>query len=139
MGTGLPRQDFAWPARHPWRRSRERGHRRLPHRSVAAAAPRGAVRRQTRGSRAGPGHARTARIANIAKNRERLVVPPDDAEAGKLAANYVSPTLGTLRVRMQEGATIFDFGKWRSAVASRRNDDGTKSVISIHTTTSGFN
>ena len=129
------------PARSRRRRSgsRERGHRRLPHRSVAAAAPRGAVRRQTRGSRAGPGHARTARIANIAKNRERLVVPPDDAEAGKLAANYVSPTLGTLRVRMQEGATIFDFGKWRSAVASRRNDDGTTSFISIDPTISGFN
>jgi hypothetical protein len=79
------------------------------------------------------------RAANIAKNRERLVVPADDAEAGKLAANYVSPTLGTLRVRVQDGATIFDFGKWRSAVASRRNDDGTTSFISIDPTISGFN
>jgi len=40
---------------------------------------------------------------------------------------------------MQEGATIFDFGKWRSAVASRRNDDGTTSFISIDPTISGFN
>jgi len=34
----------------------------------------------------------------------------DDA-AGKLAPRYVSADLGVLRVRAQEGATIFDFGK----------------------------
>jgi len=79
------------------------------------------------------------RKANIAKNRERLVVPADAAEAGKLAASYVSSELGTLRVRAQDGATIFDFGNWRSAVASRRNDDGTTSFISIDPTISGFN
>jgi hypothetical protein len=79
------------------------------------------------------------RIANIAKNRERLVVPADAAEAGRLAGSYASPELGTLRVRSQDGATIFDFGNWRSAVASRRNDDGTTSFISIDPTISGFN
>src|SRR5882757_1404529 len=79
------------------------------------------------------------RKANIAKNRERLVVPAEAAEAGKLAASYVSPDLGTLRIRAQDGATIFDFGNWRSAVASRRNDDGTTSFISIDPTISGFN
>ena len=79
------------------------------------------------------------RAANIAKNRERLVVPADAAEAGKLAANYTSPDLGALRVRAQDGATIFDFGNWRSAVASRKNDDGTTSFISIDPTISGFN
>jgi CubicO group peptidase (beta-lactamase class C family) len=79
------------------------------------------------------------RIANIAKNRERLVVPADPAEVGKLAASYVSSELGTLRVRAPDGATIFDFGNWRSAVASRRNDDGTTSFISIDPTISGFN
>jgi CubicO group peptidase (beta-lactamase class C family) len=79
------------------------------------------------------------RAANIAKYRERLVVPPDPAEAGKLAAQYVSPALGTLRVRTQDGTTIFDFGNWRSAVASRKNDDGTISFISIDPTIGGFN
>jgi CubicO group peptidase (beta-lactamase class C family) len=79
------------------------------------------------------------RAANIAKNRERLVVPADAAEVGKLAASYVSAELGMLRVRAQDGATIFDFGNWRSAVASRRNDDGTTSFISIDPTISGFN
>jgi CubicO group peptidase (beta-lactamase class C family) len=79
------------------------------------------------------------RTANIAKYRERLVVPADAAEVGKLAASYVSPELGALRVRAQDGATIFDFGNWRSAVASRRNDDGTTSFISIDPTIGGFN
>jgi len=79
------------------------------------------------------------RTANIAKNRERLVVPPAAAEVGKLAASYVSPELGALRVRAQDGATIFDFGNWRSAVASRRNDDGTTSFVFTDPTIGGFN
>jgi CubicO group peptidase (beta-lactamase class C family) len=79
------------------------------------------------------------RAANIAKNRERLVVPADAAVVGKLAARYVSPTLGELRIRAQDGSNVFDFGTWRSAVASRRNDDGTTSLISINPTVGGFN
>jgi CubicO group peptidase (beta-lactamase class C family) len=79
------------------------------------------------------------RNANIAKYRERLVVPPDSAEAGKLAAHYTSSALGSLRVRNDAGATIFDFGNWRSAVASRKNDDDTLSFISIDPTIGGFN
>jgi CubicO group peptidase (beta-lactamase class C family) len=79
------------------------------------------------------------RAANIAKNRERLVVPADAAEVSKLAASYVSGELGALHVRAQDGATVFDFGNWRSAVASRRNDDGTTSFISIDPTIGGFN
>jgi CubicO group peptidase (beta-lactamase class C family) len=86
-------------------------------------------------------HARAAnaqRIANIAKNRERLVVPADPTAVGRLAANYSSPALGTLRVRAQDGATVFDFGKWYSSVASRKNDDGTTSFITIDPTVDGF-
>lgn len=78
------------------------------------------------------------RLANRAKRRERLVVPPDAAEAGKLAARYASPALGTLAVRARENATIFDFGKWSSAVASRKNDDGTLSFVTIDPTVDGF-
>ena len=79
------------------------------------------------------------RAANIAKNRERLVVPPDAAVVTMLAARYVSLALGELRVRAQDDAIVFDFGSWRSAVASRRNDDGTTSLISINPTVGGFN
>jgi CubicO group peptidase (beta-lactamase class C family) len=81
---------------------------------------------------------REQRLANLAKWRERLVVPPVPAEAGKLAGSYASPALGTLKVRKQDGATIFDFGTWSSAVASRRNDDGTTSFVTIDPTVDGF-
>ena len=78
------------------------------------------------------------RAASITKNRERLVVPADAAVVSTLAAHYVSPTLGELRVRAQDGATVFDFGTWRSAMASRQNNDGTTSLISINPTIAGF-
>ena len=40
---------------------------------------------------------------------------------------------------MKEGvATVFDVGEWKSAVASRRNDDGTMSFITIDPTLAGF-
>jgi CubicO group peptidase (beta-lactamase class C family) len=78
------------------------------------------------------------RLANRAKRRERLVVPPDAAEAGRLAARYASPALGTLAVRAKDGATVFDLGKWNSAVASRKNDDGTISFVTIDPTVDGF-
>jgi CubicO group peptidase (beta-lactamase class C family) len=83
--------------------------------------------------------ANAQRIAARAKNRERLMVPADPGEVRKLASGYSSPALGAFRVRMEDGATIFDFGKWRSSVASRKNDDGTMSFISIDPTVDGFN
>jgi CubicO group peptidase (beta-lactamase class C family) len=79
------------------------------------------------------------RAANIGKRRERLMVPADRTEAGKLASSYVSDALGSLRVRTQDGATIFDFGAWQSSIASRRNDDGTMSFILIDPGVPGFN
>ena len=78
------------------------------------------------------------RSASIAKNRELLVVPADAAVVSTLAAHYISPTLGELRVRAQNGATVFDFGTWRTAMASRRHNDGTTSLISINPTIAGF-
>jgi CubicO group peptidase (beta-lactamase class C family) len=78
------------------------------------------------------------RKANRAKWRERLVIPPAADDASMLAAAYQNDALGRFRVRAQDGATVFDFGPWHSAVASRRNDDGTTSFISIDPTVDGF-
>ena len=78
------------------------------------------------------------RKAAIAKERERLVVPADAALAARLAPRYRSPALGEVRILKEGSATVFDVGEWRSAVASRRNDDGTVSFISIDPTLSGF-
>jgi CubicO group peptidase (beta-lactamase class C family) len=74
------------------------------------------------------------RQAAIAKNRERLVVPADPAAVARLASRYVSPALGEVNVLKEGTATLFDVGEWKSAVASRKNDDGTTSFISIDPT-----
>jgi CubicO group peptidase (beta-lactamase class C family) len=76
--------------------------------------------------------------ATLAKERERLVVPAAVNEVDKLAARYSSGSLGDLTVQRQKTATIFDFGEWRSAVASRKNDDGTVSFITIEPAVGGF-
>lgn len=76
--------------------------------------------------------------AALAKNRERLVVPADSALAGQLAAKYSSKELGELDVIKKDGATTFDFGRWKSAVASRKNDDGTISFVTIDPASRGF-
>jgi CubicO group peptidase (beta-lactamase class C family) len=80
------------------------------------------------------------KIAQEAKARERFVIPADPAEATKLASRYVSPALGELNVRREGGSVAFDVGGWRSQVASRKNDDGTVSFITIDPSmVDGFN
>jgi CubicO group peptidase (beta-lactamase class C family) len=76
--------------------------------------------------------------ATLAKDRERLVVPAAADEVAKLAAKYTSSALGELTVRKQGTSVVFDFGEWKSAVASRKNDDGTVSFITIDPTNEGF-
>jgi len=76
--------------------------------------------------------------AEIAKARERLVLPPAPAPAAALAAGYTSPELGRITVRRDKGKVVFDFGAWKSEVASRKNDDGTISFITIDPTNDGF-
>jgi CubicO group peptidase (beta-lactamase class C family) len=74
----------------------------------------------------------------LARERPHLTVPPDPAEAGKLAAHYHNDALGTVTVIRSGPDVIFDFGAWRSKVASRRNDDGTISFVTIDPGASGF-
>jgi CubicO group peptidase (beta-lactamase class C family) len=76
--------------------------------------------------------------ANRAKERKRLVVPADPAVVDRLARHYTSKELGQLDVVRANGGTTFDFSEWSSAVASRKNDDGTISMITIDPTNSGF-
>jgi CubicO group peptidase (beta-lactamase class C family) len=76
--------------------------------------------------------------AGLAKDRERLVVPADAAVIAKLARRYNSKELGQIDVLQDGSSTTFDFGEWKSAVASRKNDDGTISLITIDPTNDGF-
>jgi CubicO group peptidase (beta-lactamase class C family) len=75
--------------------------------------------------------------AFMAKERERLVVPADAALAGKLAAHYKSPELGEITVKKDGATTVFDFGEFTSPMASRKNDDGTTSFVTIAPTLLG--
>ena len=71
--------------------------------------------------------------------RVRLVVPADPAASDRLAPRYASAALGDLAVsRRADGALMFDFGEWRSEVASRKNDDGSVSFITISPSLDGF-
>ena len=67
----------------------------------------------------------------LAADRRLLIVPADASERAKLAARYANPALGEIMVRRTGNATVFDFGEWKSEVASRRNPDGTISFITI--------
>ena len=67
----------------------------------------------------------------IAAERKLLVVPADAQEAGKLAARYANDALGAIAVSRTGSVTTFDFGEWKSDVASRRNPDGSVSFLTI--------
>ena len=74
----------------------------------------------------------------IAAERKLLTVPPDPAAAAQLAARYSSPALGGIQVSRAGDTTTFDFGEWKSPVASRKNPDGTTSFITIATGIDGL-
>jgi CubicO group peptidase (beta-lactamase class C family) len=76
--------------------------------------------------------------AQIAAERKLLTVPADPSESAKLAARYANAALGEIAVSRSNGATVFDFGEWRSEVASKKNPDGTVSLITTAPGISGF-
>lgn len=63
--------------------------------------------------------------------RARLTIPADKTLSEKLATRYSNPGLGEITVEHESAETRFNFGEWRSAVASRKNDDGTFSFVTI--------
>ena len=70
--------------------------------------------------------------------RSRLIIPPDPAVLDGLGGAYRSPELGAVRLVRQADAAVLDFGEWRSAVGSRKNDDGSTSLITIDPGYLGF-
>ena len=67
----------------------------------------------------------------IAADRKLLTVPADAAEADKLAPLYTSGPLGEIAVSRSGAATVFDFGEWKTEMATRKNPDGTVSFITV--------
>jgi CubicO group peptidase (beta-lactamase class C family) len=74
-------------------------------------------------------------FASLAADRKLLTISANAEESAKLAGHYVNAALGEITVSHSDGATIFDFGEWKSEVASRKNPDGT---ISFLTTVPGM-
>ncbi|HSP35789.1 MAG TPA: serine hydrolase, partial [Thermoanaerobaculia bacterium] len=68
---------------------------------------------------------------DIAATRKLLTVPADPTEAGKLAGTYASGPLGGLTVTHPGGATVFDFGEWKTDMATRKEPDGSTTLVSI--------
>ncbi|MFY9549597.1 MAG: serine hydrolase domain-containing protein [Thermoanaerobaculia bacterium] len=74
----------------------------------------------------------------LAAERKLMTVPADAAESAKLAVHYANPALGEIAVSRAGAATVFDFGEWKSEMASRKNPDGTVSFLTTAPGISGF-
>ncbi len=68
---------------------------------------------------------------DFAAERKLLSIPADATAAGKLAVGYHSDALGEIKVVRKGPAVIFDFGEWKSEMATRANPDGTVSFVTI--------
>jgi CubicO group peptidase (beta-lactamase class C family) len=77
-------------------------------------------------------------FGQMAADRKLLVVPADAGHASKLAAHYANDALGEVAVSHVGTATVFDFGEWKSEVASRHNPDSSVSFITTGPGISGF-
>ena len=74
----------------------------------------------------------------LAAERKLLTVPADSAESAKLAPKYTNAVLGEIAVTHSGAETFFDFGEWKTPVASRKNPDGTISFVTIAPGGEGF-
>jgi CubicO group peptidase (beta-lactamase class C family) len=76
--------------------------------------------------------------AQIAAERKRLTVPADPIEVAKLADTYRNPAVGSIQVDRSGKDVEFNFGAWHSQMASRKNDDGSLSFVTISPGSDGF-
>ncbi|HEX5685360.1 MAG TPA: serine hydrolase domain-containing protein [Ideonella sp.] len=67
----------------------------------------------------------------LAADRKLLTVPAAAAVATGLAKTYGHPVLGEIRVSQLDNALRFDFGEYASDMGSRRNPDGTDSLLTV--------
>jgi CubicO group peptidase (beta-lactamase class C family) len=74
-------------------------------------------------------------FTQLAAARKLMTVPADPTEAAKLAKAYHNDALGEIAVTHKGGKTFFDFGEFKSEVATMKNPDGT---VSFQTTEPGL-
>ena len=73
-----------------------------------------------------------------AAERARLTIPAAAADVAELASAYANPDLGPLAVERDGNAVRFRTRAWTSEVASRHNDDGTVSLVTIDPSIGAF-
>ena len=73
----------------------------------------------------------------IAAERPRLVAPPEPGLTSRLAPRYANAKLGTITVRREGADVVFDFGLWRSRMASQVVD-GRAAFVTIDPADSAF-
>jgi CubicO group peptidase (beta-lactamase class C family) len=76
--------------------------------------------------------------AETAKTRQLWTFPAAAGAVAGLASHYDSPDLGTIDVRKSAHGTWFQFGLWGSYMASRKNEDGTISLVTMDPGVAGF-
>jgi hypothetical protein len=74
----------------------------------------------------------------LAAERKLMTVPAAAADAARLAGHYTNNALGEITVRREGATTTFDFGEWKSEMASRHNPDGTVSFLTTAPGIVGF-
>lgn len=74
----------------------------------------------------------------FAAGQKGMTLPVDPSVVQGLAAHYVSTELGDIRVSRKGTATWFDFGDWQSEMASRRDDDGTITLVTVSPGVNGW-
>ena len=65
-------------------------------------------------------------------------VPPDASEVKRLVGSYRNAALGAIVVHPGPGEVVFQFGGWKSRMATKLNPDGTTSFVSIDPGVRGF-
>ncbi len=75
---------------------------------------------------------------SVAKQRARITVPAAPDAAARLAASYSNPDLGPITVVRDAGGLTFRFIAFSSRIATRKNEDGTTSFITIDPGEQGF-
>jgi CubicO group peptidase (beta-lactamase class C family) len=70
--------------------------------------------------------------------RKRLIIAPPGADVAGLASAYASADLGTVAIERDGDIVRVRTAAWTSDVASRHNDDGTVSLVTIDPQISGL-
>jgi CubicO group peptidase (beta-lactamase class C family) len=77
-------------------------------------------------------------FAGRVAERKDWVMPADAGVADKLAAKYSNKDLGEVVVLRDGPRTTLDFGEWKSEVASKKNPDGSISLMTTVPGADGF-